>query len=167
MQTENNWTYTLIRLVAGIIIFPYGMQKLMGWFKDFGGGVGIKQSLESFKDKNVPIVVAWLVIIGQAFGSVMLIAGFFGRFVAFANFIIFTGALLTHRKDGWTMNWNNKKRGEGIEYFVLLLTFLCIILLEGSGAFSVDFWMLANDKVEPEGHIMNKKGIVKNDSTQR
>lgn len=142
LQTDNNCIYTLIRLVAGIIIFPYGMQKLMGWFKDFGGGVGIKQSLESFKAKNVPLIVAWLVILGQAFGSVMLLAGFFGRFAASANFIIFTGALLTHRKDGWTMNWQGKKQGEGIEYFILLLTFLFIVILKGSGAFSIDFWVL-------------------------
>lgn len=139
LQTEPNWVYTLCRLVAGIIIFPYGMQKLLGWFDDFGGGVGIRQSLASFKSKKIPAVIAWLVIIGQSFGSIMLVVGLFSRFAAAANFIIFTGALLSHRKDGWTMNWVGSKKGEGIEYFILLLALLIVVIFKGSGGVSVDF----------------------------
>ncbi|PZX93330.1 hypothetical protein DOS84_10715 [Flavobacterium aquariorum] len=144
LQTDPNWVYTLCRLVAGIIIFPYGMQKLFGWFDDFGGGVGIKQSLLSFKSKKIPAAIAWLVIIGQSFGSIMLMVGFFARFAAIANFIIFVGALLSHREDGWTMNWVGSKKGEGIEYFILLLTLLIVVIFKGSGVFSVDFllWKL-------------------------
>jgi putative oxidoreductase len=41
-QTDDNYTYLFLRLVAGIIIFPYGMQNILGWFEDFGGGVGVK-----------------------------------------------------------------------------------------------------------------------------
>ena len=139
LQTDPNWVYTLCRLVAGIIIFPYGMQKLLGWFDDFGGGVGIKQSLASLKSKKVPVVIAWLVIIGQSFGSLMLVVGLFSRVVAVANFIIFTGALLSHRKEGWTMNWVGSKKGEGIEYFILLLVLLVIVIFKGGGVLSVDF----------------------------
>jgi len=147
-QTEPNWVYTLCRVVAGIIIFPYGMQKLLGWFEDFGGGVGVKKSLESFRSKKVPLVIAWLVIIGQSFGSILLVVGLFGRFAAFVNFIIFTGALLSRRKEGWVMNWAGTKKGEGIEYFILLLSFLFIVMLKGSGALSIDLWLLANNEVE-------------------
>ncbi|MBC7847858.1 MAG: DoxX family protein [Flavobacterium sp.] len=141
LQTEPNWVYTLCRVVAGIIIFPYGMQKLFGWFEDFGGGVGIGQSLETFRSKKVPFAIAWMVIIGQSIGSMLLIIGLLGRFAAFANFIIFSGALFSHRKEGWVMNWVGKKKGEGIEYFILLLTLLIIILFKGSGALSIDFWL--------------------------
>lgn len=142
LQTETDYVFTVIRVVAGIIIFPYGMQKLLGWFDDFGGGVGITASLKSFKEKKIPIVLAWMVIIGQSIGSVMLIIGFMGRFAAICNFIIFTGALFNHLPDGWTMNWSGKKRGEGIEYFILLLTLLLIIALKGSGAYSIDYWLV-------------------------
>ncbi len=82
-----------------------------------------------------------MVIIGQSIGSVMLIIGFMGRFAAICNGIIFTGALCNHLPDGWTMNWSGKKRGEGIEYFILLLTLLLIIALKGSGAYSIDYWL--------------------------
>lgn len=118
------------------------MQKLLGLFDDFGGGVGIQESLRSFKNKKIPLAIAWLIIVGQSFGSVLLILGFFGRFAAMANFIIFFGALINHFPDGWTMNWSGKKKGEGIEYFVLLLSFLLIVAISGSGAFSIDLALL-------------------------
>ena len=80
-------------------------------------------------------------IIGQSFGSIALIAGFLGRIAAGGLFIIFTGALIAHLPDGWASNWCGSKRGEGVEYFVLLLSLLSVIVLEGSGALSVDFWL--------------------------
>jgi putative oxidoreductase len=141
LQTEASYVYLFLRLVAGVIIFPYGMQKLLGWFDDFGGGVGIKASLAQFKKKKIPQLFAWMVIIGQSLGSILLIIGFSGRIAAAGNFIIFTGALINHLPDGWVMNWIGRKRGEGIEYFVLLLSILLIIIIKGSGAMSVDIWL--------------------------
>ena len=37
LQTDADYVCTFLRTIAGIIIFPYGMQKLLGWFD----GVGI------------------------------------------------------------------------------------------------------------------------------
>ena len=142
IQTTDDYMLLFIRMVAGIIIFPYGMQKLLGWFDDLGGGVGIRESLKRMKQKNVPAFLGWLIIIGQSFGSIALLLGFLGRFAALGNFIIFTGAMITHVPDGWTMNWIGKKKGEGIEYFILLLSLLLIIIIRGSGALSVDLFLL-------------------------
>ena len=142
LQTDGDYVYLILRLVAGVIIFPYGMQKLLGWFDDFGGGVGIKASLAQFKKKRIPQFVAWMVIIGQSLGSILLIVGFSGRIAAAGNFIIFTGAFINHSSDGWVMNWIGKKKGEGIEYFVMLLSILSIIIIKGSGAMSIDLWLL-------------------------
>jgi putative oxidoreductase len=143
LQTDVDYVYLFLRVVAGIIIFPYGMQKLFGWFDNFGGGVGIKETLTQLRSKKIPAVVAWLVIIGQSLGSIALILGSFGRIAAGANFIIFTGALILHAADGWTMNWSGKKKGEGIEYFVMLLSILIVIAIKGSGALSIDRWLLS------------------------
>jgi len=41
------------------------------------------------------------------------------------------------------MNWLGKKRGEGIEYFVMLVSMLIIIVIKGSGAVSLDLWLLS------------------------
>lgn len=55
-----------------------------------------------------PAIVAWL-IIGQSFGGGALISGFLARFAAGGPFIIFTGALIVHSPDGWTLNWHGNK----------------------------------------------------------
>ena len=142
-QTDHDYVWLFLRMIAGVIIFPYGMQKLFGWFNDFGGGVGIKGSLARMRARKVPMALGWLIILGQSFGSVALIFGFMGRVAAGANLIIFTGALLVHVGDGWTLNWLGKKKGEGIEYFVLLLAVLLVIVVKGSGAVSVDWWIVS------------------------
>jgi putative oxidoreductase len=103
-------------------IFPYGMQELSGWL----GGSGIKKTLKQLTLKKIPIFIAWLVILGQSFGSIALLTGFLGRIAAGGLFIIFTGALIVHLSDGWAMNWFGEKKGEGIEYHVMLLSLLFI-----------------------------------------
>jgi putative oxidoreductase len=142
MQTNPAYVYTFLRIVAGVIVLPYGMQKLFGWSRspEFGPQ-GIGGTLAQFTENNIPKPVAWLVIIGQSLGSVALIAGFLGRVAAAGLFIIFIGALVDHLPDGWTQNWFGSKKGEGIEYFVLLLAVLLVIVLKGSGALSVDCWL--------------------------
>ena len=36
LRTRDDWTLTLIRVVAGGVMLPHGMQKMFGWF----GGAG-------------------------------------------------------------------------------------------------------------------------------
>ncbi len=138
LQTDTDYVCTFLRFVAGIIIFPYGMQKLLGWFD----GVGIEGTLEQMTVRKIPKFIAWLIIIGQSLGSIALIFGFLGRIAAGGLFIIFTGALIVHLPDGWSMNWFGTKNGEGIEYHVLLLSLLLIIIVKGSGGMSIDSWLL-------------------------
>ena len=142
MQTDSAYVYTFLRIVAGIVVLPYGMQKLFGWSStpEFGPR-GIRGTLAQISAKNIPKPVAWLIIIGQSFGSIALLAGFLGRIAAGGLFIIFFGALIVHLPDGWTQNWFGSKKGEGIEYFVLLLAVLLVIVLKGSGALSMDCWL--------------------------
>lgn len=139
--TQDDYVYLILRAVAGLVILPYGLQKLFGWFPPLGGGVGIKETIANFKAKKLPVYIAWLVIIAQVFGSIGLIIGCLGRVAALGNFIIFASAVVVHASEGWSMNWTGKKKGEGVEYFILLLSILLIIILKGSGALSVDYWL--------------------------
>jgi putative oxidoreductase len=132
--TDSDLIWLLARLTSGIIIIPYGVQKV---FRQ-SDWPGIKGTVLDFKSKKLPAILAYLVIAGQFAGSLCLIMGFLSRFAATCNFIIFIGALVVHFPQGWSMNWFGKKRGEGIEYFVLLLTLLGIVVVKGGGAFSLD-----------------------------
>jgi putative oxidoreductase len=67
LQTDSDYVYTFLRIIAGIVVFPYGMQKLFGWFSAPGFGTpGIKGSLEQLTARNIPKFIAWLIIIGQS-----------------------------------------------------------------------------------------------------
>jgi hypothetical protein len=55
LQTNADYACTFLRTIAGIIIFPYGMQKLLGWFD----GVGIKRALEQMTVRKIPKIY-WL-----------------------------------------------------------------------------------------------------------
>jgi putative oxidoreductase len=101
----------------------------------------IQELLKNLVDWTRRISPAWLVIVGQFFGSIALVAGFLGRIAAGGLFIIFTGALIVHLPDGWAMNWFGERKGEGIEYHVMLLSLLLIVIVRGSGAMSIDLWL--------------------------
>lgn len=109
IQTDLNYIATFVRIVAGVIIFPYGMQKLFGWFE----GPGIKGTLEQMTTKRIPKFIGWLVIMGQSFGSTALLIGFLGRIAAAGLLIIFTGAMVVHLPDGWSMNCSGRRVEKG------------------------------------------------------
>src|SRR5215467_11180472 len=93
LQTQEDYIYLFLRIISGMIILPYGMQKLFGCFNDLGGGVGIKESIIRMRKKKIPLSITWLIIVGQSIVSIALLIGCFGRIAAGANFVIFTGAL--------------------------------------------------------------------------
>ena len=64
-QTDADLVSSFLRVVAGIIIFPYGMQKIFGRF----GGQGIGGTIEQMRLRKLPVFIAWLVIIGQSLVS--------------------------------------------------------------------------------------------------
>lgn len=131
LHTESSLALLILRIVAGIIILPYGLKKI-GWNKSPG------KSFSGTIEMGVPFLIVLLVTIAQSLGALALLLGFLTRIAAAGNFIVMTGAMFVHLKDGWSMNWYGKKNGEGIEYFVLLLGILLVLILDGGGLFSVD-----------------------------
>jgi putative oxidoreductase len=137
LHTDPDYAWTFLRIIAGLIVLPYGMQKLFGWF----GGPGIDGTLNDLDSRRIPRSIAWLIIVGQSAGSVAILSGFLSRVAAGGLLVIFIGALIVHSGDGWMMNWYGRKSGEGIEYFVMLDSLLLLIVVKGAGALSVDLWL--------------------------
>jgi putative oxidoreductase len=46
--------------------------------------------------------------------------------------------MMIHARNGFFMNWAGNQKGEGFEYHVLAIAALLVIIIKGSGAFSVD-----------------------------
>ena len=133
--TGGSFAPLFLRLALGIMMFPHGAQKLLGWF----GGYGFTGSMGYFTGTvGTPWVVGLLVILGEFFGSLMLIAGFGTRFAAASLAVIMLGAAWQLRGNGFFMNWFGNQKGEGLELFLLAIGMALALVVLGGGKWSVD-----------------------------
>jgi putative oxidoreductase len=129
-------TALLARLALGIVVFPHGAQKLLGWFRGYGfdGTMGFLTG-----SAGLPSVIALLVILIEFFGSLFIIVGFATRLAAIGILGNFIGIVVTSNlNNSFFMNWYAQpNKGEGLEYFILLFG-LALISLVAGGRASVD-----------------------------
>ncbi len=126
----------LLRLVLGVVMFPHGAQKVLGWF----GGYGFSGSLGFFTGQlHIPAFFGVLAIIAEFAGSLALIAGFATRVAAagiLTNMVV--AVLMVHAKVGFFMNWYGQQQGEGFEYHLLAIGIALALIIRGGGTASVD-----------------------------
>ena len=134
--TERDVSTTILRITLGIVMFPHGAQKLLGWF----GGAGFEATVKNFgTNMHIPAFLAVLVILTESVGAAALIAGFFTRIAALAvtvNMIV--AVLLVHLRIGFFMNWHGTGQGEGFEYHLLAIAIGLALMIKGGGLWSVD-----------------------------
>ncbi|CAN5157339.1 hypothetical protein BH20BAC1_BH20BAC1_05300 [soil metagenome] len=87
---------------------------------------------------DLPYILAVLVILIESIGSLFVLAGFLTRIAALGITVLFLGVMfMIHWQNGFFMNWFGSQKGEGIEYFLLLLGLPVILLITGGGKASV------------------------------
>lgn len=135
-QTDENNTATILRIVLGLILFPHGAQKMLGWF----GGYGFDGTMAFLTDTaGLPSIIAFLVIAIEFFGAIALIFGFATRIVAIGIISLFAGIIFTsHLSNGFFMNWSGNLKGEGFEYHLLVIGIAVALLVSGAGRWSID-----------------------------
>src|SRR4051812_19771765 len=134
IRTTDDAVALVLRLILGIVMFPHGAQKVLGWF----GGYGFNATLQGMS-KMLPSALVVLVMIAEFFGSLGLILGLLTRIAAFGIGAVMLGAILTvHGKFGFFMNWQGKQPGEGFEYHLLALGLAVALMIKGGGKASVD-----------------------------
>ena len=136
LKTTDSFLPTIARLTLGIVMFPHGAQKVLGWF----GGYGFSGTMAFFTGQmHVPALFAFLAIAAEFAGSLGLITGFLSRIAAFviaANMVV---AIVTvHSANGFFMNWFGNQKGEGFEYHLLALGLALIVMIAGAGKASID-----------------------------
>ena len=147
LATSNRITPTLIRVGAGVVMFPHGAQKALGWF----GGNGFSATVDGLgKGLGVPPIFAVLAIAAEFLGALGLITGTLTRVSAFG--VAFTMAVAVvmgkHYENGFFMNWFGNQKGEGLEYFLLILTLAVAAMIEGGGRASVDRWLTRGTRTD-------------------
>ncbi len=141
-RTDNDISSLLLRLILGVVFFPHGAQKALGWF----GGHGFSGTLQFFtQGMGIPYSLALLVIAAEFFGSLALIAGFLTRMAALGILSVMLGAIYNvHWQHGFFMNWSGQQAGEGFEYHLLAIGISLALMIRGGGAASIDRAIAAN-----------------------
>ncbi len=135
LKTDASWAPLILRLALGIVMFPHGAQKALGWF----GGGGFSGSMAFFGSMGIPAVLAFLDIIAEFLGSIALVIGFKTRIAAAGIFVVmFVAMFMVHLHNGFFMNWYGNQPGEGFEYHLLAMGIAVALMITGGGRCSID-----------------------------
>lgn len=136
IQTDDDSAGLVLRVLLGIVFFPHGAQKLLGWF----GGHGFSGTMGFFTENmGIPAVFAFLAIMAESLGSVALLTGFMTRIAALGIGTVMVVAVLTvHLPYGFFMNWFGNQKGEGFEFHLLAIAIAIALIIKGGGKWSID-----------------------------
>jgi len=136
LKTDDSLGPLIARLVLGLVMFPHGAQKALGWF----GGHGFTGTMQFFTGTmHIPALFAFLAIAAEFAGSLGLIVGLLSRVAAFGVASVMVVAIVTaHAANGFFMNWLGNQKGEGFEYHLLAIGLALIVIIQGAGKASLD-----------------------------
>ncbi len=136
ITNSNNWSALIARLFLATVVLPHGAQKLLGLF----GGYGFEGTMGYLTTQaGLPYGLALMVILIESFAALFVLFGFFTRLAAVGIFGLFLGVMTkVHLANGFFMNWNGNQKGEGIEFFLLLMGLALVLVITGGGKWSID-----------------------------
>jgi putative oxidoreductase len=125
------------RVSLGLLMFPHGAQHALGWY----GGYGFRGTLGWMTGTlGFPASAAALAISVELLAPFALVLGLGGRLAALGIVGLMLGAISTHLPNGFFMNWFGALPAgvEGFEYHLLAIALAAVVLIDGSGAWSLD-----------------------------
>ena len=142
-KTGGSGSPLILRILLGLVIFPHGAQKLLGWF----GGFGFSGTMDYFTETvGLPWILGFLVIVLESIGAIVLLAGIGTRIIAFSYILLVLGIIFTsHIQYGFFMNWFGNQAGEGYEYFILWIGMAVTLLITGGGKYSIDKTLIVKE----------------------
>ena len=144
LATQNSLAPTILRLLLGLVVFPHGAQKLLGWFN----GYGFAGSMQYFtRTIGLPWIIGLIIILLEFFGALALIVGIGTRVFSVLYLTLALGiVLLTRLEFGFFMNWFGNQKGEGYEYFLFWIAIALALFITGGGKYSVDSILVKEKK---------------------
>lgn len=135
LTTNNELTGLIARLAIGLVLFPHGAQKLLGWW----GGYGFSGSMSYFTETvNLPYPVGVIVILIEFLCPVLLVLGVGTRISSFLVLVVMAGVIIAVQHNYFFMNWFGNQKDEGAEFFLLMIGLCLVSIYEGGGRFSID-----------------------------
>jgi putative oxidoreductase len=137
LRTADDPAPALARLGLGLVLFPHGAQHVLGWF----GGYGFQGTLGWMTGTlGFPAALAVIALVTEITAPFALVFGLGGRVAALGVIGLMLGALSTHVQNGFFMNWFGSlpAGSEGYEYHLIAIALAGVVVLRGSGAWSLD-----------------------------
>lgn len=116
----------LLRVSLGLLFIAHGLVLKVMTF-------GIAGTVGYFESIGYPGVFAYIVILGEIGGGLLLVAGVYTRWISLALLPIMIGATLQHAGNGWVFS----AAGGGWEFPVFWTVLLPVQALLGDGPFAL------------------------------
>ena len=132
LLSSNDTSATLpLRLIAGIIFFAHGAQKLFAWF----GGYGLEGTGQWMESIGLAPGYLLTLLAGSAefFGGILLIIGLLVRPASLVLAFTMVVAIFSVHIDNGLFMSNN-----GYEFGLALVAISVALMLQGAGRYSVD-----------------------------
>ncbi|MCY9670059.1 DoxX family protein [Paenibacillus alginolyticus] len=108
---------TLMRVVLGIIFLAHGISKLQ---------MGLSNVAAWFSSMGVPGILAYVVVVLEVVGGILLIIGLFTRYVSALFIIMLIGAIFTMKLSGGLLG-NSQMAGYELDLgFILVAIYLFV-----------------------------------------
>lgn len=125
-KTNADYAALLLRVSLGVMFVAHGAMKVF-IFTPAG-------TVAYFDSLGVPAIFAYLTMLGELGGGILLLAGFATRLVSIATIPILLGAIVfAHAGNGWVFS----NPGGGWEYPAFWAVTLVVQAILGSGAYAV------------------------------
>jgi putative oxidoreductase len=136
LQTRNDLTLTIARVILSLVFLGHGSQKVFGWF----GGLGFSRTLDVFEETmGIPPALTMMAMAAEVLGGLGLLAGLLTRVAAAGVLVVMIVAPLANGLYvRFFMNWTGRNPGEGYEYHLLAIALILTVLVHGGGALSLD-----------------------------
>lgn len=125
-RTPADYAALLLRISLGVMFLAHGLLLKVLTFTPSG-------TAAYFESIGYPGLLAYLVILAEIVGGLMLIAGAYVRVVSLALLPVLIGATLEHVSAGWIFT----AQGGGWEFPVFWTVTLLVQALLGAGAYAV------------------------------
>lgn len=125
-RTPADYAALLLRISLGVMFLAHGLLLKVLTFTPSG-------TAAYFESIGYPGLLAYLVILAEIVGGLMLIAGAYVRAVSLALVPVLIGATLEHVSAGWIFT----AQGGGWEFPVFWTVTLLVQALLGAGAYAV------------------------------
>jgi putative oxidoreductase len=137
LATTHDGGALVARASLAALLFPHGAQHALGWFGGYGFGGTYNWMRGTL---GFPAWAAALAIVTEIVAPFALALGLGGRVAALGVVGLMLGAVSTHARNGFFMNWFAAlpAGAEGFEYHLVVIALALVVVVKGSGAASLD-----------------------------